>query len=450
MNDTTQQAFPDPMLPVTQNDLEKAGFPAHAPMVPGLAVFFNDALFQRCTTLARIMSRADGVMPRHLIGKPESCFAIISRAITWNLDPYACAMSTYQTPGGSIGFEGKLIQAILENSGRLDGNVEFDHQGDWSKVKGKFKIIEGQKGGKYPSPTWTREDASGCKVVVSAQVKGEKKRRTLVFDLETAYPLNSPLWATAPERQVCYTAVRAFANQSMPGILMGLSFDYDQESPFASPMQNITPPRPQKGGGEFDRQETTDLHKSEPPKAANGKAEPKSAEPAKAEPQVQESVAAKDETKAEVTKHAEPADDSDEMMNALREAAATTQVESGPVESNTATNTADLAAEMEQWYRDNVAEVEKTTALQDLFDLRDKVLEQVDDAKSAEFKKLVGARLGAILKSDLATCKSVKEVTNLRSKHSALLSTEQANWFNAQADNRQREILAGTSKAKKP
>lgn len=433
------------MLPVTQEDLAKAGFAAASPMVPGLAVFFNDALFQRCTTLARIMSKAEGVMPKHLIGRPEACFAIISRAITWNLDPYAVAMSTYQTPGGSVGFEGKLIQAILENSGKLEGNVEFEHQGDWEKVKGKFKIVESQKGGKYPSPTWTREDAKGCKVIVSAQVKGEKKKRTLPFDLETAFPLNSPLWATAPERQVCYTAVRAFANQAMPGILMGMSFDYDHGSPFAE-MTNITPPRPTKSGGEFDRPETTDLHKdttkAEAPKPA--KETPKPSEP---ESVVKETVETKDTAKAEV--QTPPKEDAPaEQPTAANPEPEKTPEQPAVPDEPPPLDDAPSAAETDTWYKAQLEEVEKTKEVSHLFDLRQIVGERIEEARFTEFKKLCGARAGVILRGELADCKEVREVTGLRTKYSATLGPGLAEWFNKQCDDRQRDILSAKAKKK--
>ena len=214
---------------------------------PALAIWFDDRLFERAKLMATYLSKADGVVPRHLIGKPEACFAVVNRALTWRLDPYAVAQSTYQTPGGSIGYEGKLCQAILENSGRLVGGVKFELYGDWAKVKGKFEIKTGNSGKPYPAPTWTRKDAAGLGVTVRAQVKGELEPREIQFDLDTAFPLNSTLWATRPDQQIKYTAVRAFANTAMPGIFLGVPFDGD-ELPAIGPDRavDVTPARPQR------------------------------------------------------------------------------------------------------------------------------------------------------------------------------------------------------------
>lgn len=249
----------DNLPAVTEKDLVTSGLPSLMKMSPGLALFFNDAVYARCKAIASHMAKAEGMMPRHLIGKPEACFAVISRAITWNLDPYSVAMATYQTPGGSIGYAGTLIQAILENSGGLDGGVKFEHGGDWSKVQGKFKIETSPKGGKYPVPLWGQKEAEGLYVIVSAKVKGELEPRTLKFELNEAFPLNSPLWATAPNRQICYTACRAFGNLATPALLMGVPFDVDPTNFYGEPMQDVTPPRPAKS--DFVRKtEVTEMH----------------------------------------------------------------------------------------------------------------------------------------------------------------------------------------------
>ena len=59
----------------------------------------------------------------------------------------AVAQCTYQTPGGRVGFEGKLCQAIIENSGRVKGGVKFTHYGDWDKLKGKTIRVRGTHDG---------------------------------------------------------------------------------------------------------------------------------------------------------------------------------------------------------------------------------------------------------------------------------------------------------------
>lgn len=266
---------------------------------PALRVLLDDRLFDRAKIISGYMAKADGMIPKHLLGKQEACFAVVMRSLTWGLDPYAVAVSTYQTPGGSVGFEGKLVQAILENSGALDGPVRFDHYGvavyklengdtvsartidhdlinelklngaklvsrkDWSHLSGKFEIKQGSTGKPYPSPTWNRKDADGLGVRVRAKVHGEIEERIWEFDLIQAFPLNSTLWATDPKSQVCYTAVRRFANLAAPGLFFGVPFDREDVS---TGMMDVTPtpPRPTRASSTVASQQRTPTPASRP------------------------------------------------------------------------------------------------------------------------------------------------------------------------------------------
>lgn len=198
-------------------------------MAPGLALMFNEPLYERCKQIAKIMAGANGFTPPHLINMQEACFAVVTRAITWKLDPFSVAQSTYQTPGGKVGYEGKLVQAILENSGYLEGGVKFTLLGDWDRIRGKWLKKSSERGKEFAVQNWKDEDENGLGVVVSAQVKGEKEPRELTVWLRECFPRNSTLWALRPSQQICYTAVRAFANVAAPGLFMGVPFTSDIE-----------------------------------------------------------------------------------------------------------------------------------------------------------------------------------------------------------------------------
>lgn len=208
--------LPDAMLP-------------SASMSPALQIMLHPVLFERAKDMARYMSQAEGFLPRHLIGKPAACFAVLTRAITWKLDPYAVAQSTFQIPGSDkVGYEGKLIAAILENSGKLDGGVRHEYFGPWENVtKKRFTLKRSDKGKEFAVPGWTYEDAVGCGITIRGKVKGELEPREYPFELTQAFPLNSTLWATDPRTQLFYTAVRRFASVVASGLLMGVPWEGD-------------------------------------------------------------------------------------------------------------------------------------------------------------------------------------------------------------------------------
>lgn len=200
--------------------------PADMPLA--LRIWFDDALFARVKNIATYLSRAKGVTPPHLLGCPEACFFVVEKALIWNLSPSAVAAATYQTPGGKVGYEGKLCHAIVEQSGKLEpgtGGVRYELFGPWEHIDGKFEIGTSRKGNDYAKPTWTRADTKGVGVEVRCRLKGEKEDRVLRFFLEQAYPLNSTLWATDPKTQICYLAVRRFVSVVAPMLVMGVPFD---------------------------------------------------------------------------------------------------------------------------------------------------------------------------------------------------------------------------------
>lgn len=245
------------LAPVTDDDLRRGGLPDNMKMAPGLAIYFVDSLYQRCKAVALRMSEARGMVGPHLINNPGACMAIISRSITWNLDPFAVAQATYEV-NGKIGYEGKLCQAILENCGAIEGRVEFEFFGEWDKLRGKFRMVDaGQNKGKKPEQTWTDADEEGLGVIVRAQVKGETTPREEEFYLAEMWPRNSTLWILRPKQQMRYAAVRAFGNIAVPGIIMGIPFDVDPSGMGGDAAVDITPPRPQRG--EFERAPERDV-----------------------------------------------------------------------------------------------------------------------------------------------------------------------------------------------
>ncbi len=244
-------------LPAVSNDasfLEAAGL-ENLKMSTGLAIFMKPSLYNHCKAVALRMSEANGVIGQHLIGQPSACMAILSRAITWNLDPFAVAQCTYAVKG-KIGYEGKLVQAILENSGQLDGPIKYEFFGDWDKLRGKFKMQGAVGSGeRKPQQLWTDDDEIGLGLKVSAQVKGEVARREEEFFLSEMWPRNSTLWIIRPKQQMIYACIRAFSNIAMPGILMGIPFDVDPSGLGEGAMVEINP---QPKRSEFTRDVRTD------------------------------------------------------------------------------------------------------------------------------------------------------------------------------------------------
>lgn len=209
-------------------------------------MYFDPVLFDRMNLMAERMATSKG-MPRHIQGDTIMALYCIERGWSWGMSPLAVAMGTFKI-GDAIGHYGRTIIAAINNSGRLNEALKFEHfaegNGSWDKVTANFREMESKKKqdehgnpAKYLVPNYTRADEQGLGVTITGHIRGEPTPRELKFYLKQAWPRNSTLWATDPARQICYTAARAFANLYMPEIVAGARMEDD----FEPPMRDITP-----------------------------------------------------------------------------------------------------------------------------------------------------------------------------------------------------------------
>lgn len=199
----------------------------------GLQVLTNPTLFDNTERYAK-MCAGSSTTPAHLRGNVPACFDVICLSMNFKLNPQAVMRCTFDPGGGKLGYEGKLVQAIMEASGRLEDSIEKEWFGDWDRVLNKFEMIETEKEyngkkkkSKYARASYKAADEDGLGITVSTQVKGRGKRESFTLFLKQCQPRNSTLWATDPKTQIYYTAVRRLASVACPSVLMGMPFDDD-------------------------------------------------------------------------------------------------------------------------------------------------------------------------------------------------------------------------------
>jgi hypothetical protein len=215
-----------------------------------LRIWFDPRIMRTIERLAQAMARSDVAVPVHLRNKPFACASVIRSSMLWRLNPDGVAASTFETPGGTLGFMGRLCNAIIQASGHLkDGQVpRFEHVGDWKKVTRKFRLVESTKKfdehgrpQKYPERLWNERDAEDLGIYVHIPLKD--RDQTLRFPdgdpfwLNQAFPLFSTLWATDPRTQICYLVIRRAVNVALPGLMLGVPFDDDA---YGQDMRDIT------------------------------------------------------------------------------------------------------------------------------------------------------------------------------------------------------------------
>lgn len=190
--------------------------------------------------LADIMASGKATLPPAYRNSPGDCLAVVMQAISWQMNPFAVAQKTHFV-NGNIGYEAQLVHAAITASGILtQDDFDYEYYGPWENVIGKYDIKKGDKG-EYRSPAWHLSDEIGLGVRVSATIRATGKVKVLDLLLAQARTRNSTLWADDPKQQLGYLAVKKWARQYAPGVILGVYTPDELEADYREP-RDITPP----------------------------------------------------------------------------------------------------------------------------------------------------------------------------------------------------------------
>lgn len=204
-------------------------------------LLFNASAMNQLQALATVMSRSVVTVPTHLRGNAGDCMAICMQAAQWGMNPYAVAQKTHVTPGGQLGYEAQLVNAVVANRAPIKGRLSFEFFGDWDKVIGKVAERQGQGGkGKYYVADWKPADEHGLGVMVSATLVGEDQPRTLKLLLSQCFPRFSTQWATDPQQQITYAGTKKWARRFCPDVILGV-YTPDEIEDYAGDEREVGP-----------------------------------------------------------------------------------------------------------------------------------------------------------------------------------------------------------------
>ena len=161
---------------------------AALPAMPGGSLVPQN--MDQALRLAEVMARAK-LVPEKLQGSVGDCLMVVELAMRWRMSPFAVAQCV-SVIHGRLMLEGKLVAAAIENSGAIDGLLDYE--------------LSGQ--------------GDNRKVVVSATRRGEPKPRTIDVTLKDAITENG-IWKKQPDQQLCYHGARVWARRWAPGFLRG-------------------------------------------------------------------------------------------------------------------------------------------------------------------------------------------------------------------------------------
>ncbi|EDQ7168491.1 recombinase RecT [Salmonella enterica subsp. enterica serovar Ohio] len=187
------------------------------------AAIFSPEGMNQLVRFAELMAQSKATVPQHLAGKPADCLAVTMQAAQWGMNPYAVAQATHLV-NGTLGYEAKLVNAVVSSSSLLASRLNYRWDGDWSKVNGKTD----------KSPNLT--------VTVWATLKGELEPRELTISMAQSGVRNSPLWEQDPRQQLAYLCVKRWARLHAPDVLLGVYTPDELQETAPRVERDITPP----------------------------------------------------------------------------------------------------------------------------------------------------------------------------------------------------------------
>lgn len=198
-------------------------------------MLMNPQIMQALDNFASMMAGGVTTVPSHLRKNKADCMAVVMQAAQWGMNPFAVAQKTHLTQGGQLGYEAQLVNAVITSNGPFDGRPEYEFFGDWDKILGKVNERRSEKGGgKYYVAGWNPADEKGLGVTVRARLKGEDEPRELRLLMTQCYPRFSTQWATDPQQQISYAALKKFARRYCPDVILGV-YTLDELEPIEPP-----------------------------------------------------------------------------------------------------------------------------------------------------------------------------------------------------------------------
>lgn len=191
------------------------------------ALIFESQKFERMMDVAKMMATGHCSIPKHLQGSVGDCFAVVMQSAQWGMNPFAVAQKTHVV-NGVLGYEAQLINAVVNSMHVISDRFRYEYVGDWAG---------------YRASGFNRVKEPGCGVNVGATLRGESDVRWLPAPLcmEQVKTRNSPLWATNPQQQIAYLAVKYWTRLYAPDAILGV---YSDDELLQTEPINVTPTRP--------------------------------------------------------------------------------------------------------------------------------------------------------------------------------------------------------------
>lgn len=180
-----------------------------------VAIYLDSDIFAQLQRVAKLMSSAS-LAPAHLRGEGKlgDCFLVAAQAFRWRMDPFSVAQHTYVL-SGKLGYEGKLIAAVVNSSGKLQGSLNYRYSGS----------------------------GDARSVTVSGKLLNDTEAREITGTVG-GWRTTNEQWKKNADQMLAYRGAREWARRYMPEAVLGIQADDELPQQRNVTMRDVTPSTP--------------------------------------------------------------------------------------------------------------------------------------------------------------------------------------------------------------
>ncbi|MCA3704293.1 MAG: hypothetical protein INF12_14825 [Methylobacterium sp.] len=164
-----------------------------------ISLYLDTGVFEQLQRVAKLMV-SSGLAPDHLKGesKMADAFLVTAQAFRWGMDPFAVAQHTFVYQK-KLGYEGKLIAAVVNSRGRLKSPLNYRYEGT----------------------------GDNRKVIVSGTIEGETAPREIEGTAKE-WRTNNEKWRTMTDQMLAYRGAREWGRRHAPELILGVHYGDDE------------------------------------------------------------------------------------------------------------------------------------------------------------------------------------------------------------------------------
>lgn len=160
---------------------------------------YDEGKFEFMMRLADTLAQSQ-IIPDHYRNKPSDCFIALYRAKRLNMDPFGYMENSYVVHG-RLGHQGKIVLALLNQSGRFQHEVRFSYSGAPASMERKCRA-------------WTKFKGSDDEIGIEMSLQDARNAGW--------YDKNDSLWKKIPDRMLMWRTAKWLGDQYAPDLLLGI------------------------------------------------------------------------------------------------------------------------------------------------------------------------------------------------------------------------------------